>query len=561
MRAFLLGLRIRIKLLLAFGSLLILSVLLIFFSIQSISKIIYYKSINEQVDGLKLRLETMDLACKEFMYEGYKSQVFQEKQETSSIQLFDENYKACQLIFATIAASQTTEDRNKELMQSLPSGLDSLQRDFRILITQLKDRGFKDYGLEGELRTAIHKVENSNFDFDRIMMLMLRRHEKDFFLRKDLKYQDEFNHRFDRFREQAATLAQPELLSFMDNYRTAFNKVVEIEKQIGLSEEAGIRGRIKNYFTQFRPRIETLRRSVKEQNEAMITQTKWLLGIIFSFQIIAGIAMALFYADLLTKSIKEIRGGMLQLAEGIFPEKLHVLSTEEIGQTKIAFNQFIDRLKAATFFAEQLGAGKLNEKYDNQYANDILANSLITAQDKLRQAEEHQKKINWVNEGLARYNDIVTRSEAGGVNALGDALLKFLITYLQINQGAMYIIHHDSPHPYLQRISTYAYGKRKFVDDRIEAGTSLLWQCIKERNTIYLKEIPYDFVKITSGLGEATPRNVIIVPLRTRDEIIGVIEMASFQILESHQVEFIEKIAESCSSLVAERRIQPEVAL
>ena len=73
MKNFLLSLKIIIKLLAEFDSILFLSVLLIIFSVQSIQRIIQYKTINEEVDILKLRLESLDLACKEFMYEGYKS--------------------------------------------------------------------------------------------------------------------------------------------------------------------------------------------------------------------------------------------------------------------------------------------------------------------------------------------------------------------------------------------------------------------------------------------------------------------------------------------------------
>jgi HAMP domain-containing protein len=547
MRAFFLGLRIRIKLLFAFGSLLLLSVLLIFFSIRSINRIIKYKSINEQVDVLKLRLETLDLACKEFMYEGYKSKTFLEKQQAGSIETFNANFLDSKSIFQALKQSQQSD-------ANLEQGLDSLENDFRILVSLLQRRGFKDYGLEGELRSAIHSVENSSYEFDRVTMLMLRRHEKDFFLRKDLKYQDEFDKRFIAFRQQVESSHQTELLLLIDNYQASFTKVVKIEKQIGLNEDQGIRGRIKMYFEQIRPRIEILHLSVKQENETLITRTKWVLSVIFVFQIIIGIAMALFYSNLLTKSIKEIRRGMLQLADGVFPEKLRVLSTEEIGETKVAFNQFIDRLKAATYFAEQLGAGKLYEHYEDQYANDILAKSLITAQYKLRQAEEHQKKVNWFNEGLARFNDIA-RAQGDEVGALGNKILKFLISYLNINQGALYLICEDDYEKYLHRIATYAYGKRKFVDDKVELGKGQLWQCVQEGATIYLKEIPSDFVKITSGLGEATPRNVIIVPLKTRTDIIGVIELASFSILESHQIEFIEKIAESSAALLFDHKL------
>ena len=132
MRDFLLGLKIRIKLLAAFGSLLLLSVLLIALSVSSIHKIIHYKSINEKMDLLKLRLETLDLATKEFIYEGYKSASFLETKNTPSLQSFNENYTAAKVIITDV---QSTALKDHALLaQNLLSPLDSLQHDFNLLV-------------------------------------------------------------------------------------------------------------------------------------------------------------------------------------------------------------------------------------------------------------------------------------------------------------------------------------------------------------------------------------------------------------------------------------------
>ncbi|MBL0740181.1 GAF domain-containing protein [Chryseolinea lacunae] len=556
MKDFILGLRIRIKLLAAFGSLLLLSVLLIIFSVSSIDRIIYFKGINEKADLLKLQLETMDLALREFIYEGYKSKSFLEQQQSPVLDSFMENYAQAKIVitqFETLPAGAT--DRN--ISQTLIAPLDSLQQNFQQLVALLKTRGFKDYGLEGTLRKAIHNVENSGVDFDKSTMLMLRRHEKDFFLRKDLKYLDEFNQRFDIFSTQLTTSGGTALLPHLQHYKTEFNNVVAIEKQIGLTEDQGLRGRIKNYFTVIRPHIEAIRTQVKERNEAQIDSTQWILWIIFSVQIVVGIAMALVYANLLTRSIKEIRSGMQKLAAGIFPDKLHVLSTEEIGQTKMAFNQFIDRLRAATTFAERLGSGDLGMRYEDQYANDVLARSLVSAQEKLNHAEEHQRKINWMNEGMARFNDVL-KNEAEALETVGDRILKLMVDYLHTNQGALYILQGHDNDRHLERLSTYAYAKKKFTNDRVTPGTGLIGQCVLEGETIYLKDVPDDFIKITSGLGEATPRNIVLVPLQVRKRVMGVLELASFKMLLPHEVEFVERIAESIATLLLNKQTSSE---
>jgi signal transduction protein with GAF and PtsI domain len=169
-------------------------------------------------------------------------------------------------------------------------------------------------------------------------------------------------------------------------------------------------------------------------------------------------------------------------------------------------------------------------------------------QQKLRESEAIQSKINWNNVGAARFNEIL-KSDTTDIRILGDNVLKLLVGYLQANQAVFYVVNHEQQ--YLERIATYAYGKKKFVDDKINIHEGLAGQCIAEGETIYLKEIPRDYVKITSGLGEATPRNVLIVPLKTRDEINGVLEIASFKIFEEYEIRFIENMAESIASILS----------
>ncbi len=79
------------------------------------------------------------------------------------------------------------------------------------------------------------------------------------------------------------------------------------------------------------------------------------------------------------------------------------------------------------------------------------------------------------------------------------------------------------------------------------------FQCALENQTIILKQIPKEYVKITSGLGEATPKNVVIIPIKLKNEALGVIELASFTILEKFQVKFIEDISENIAFLISNK--------
>ncbi|NJO87739.1 MAG: GAF domain-containing protein [Chloroflexia bacterium] len=72
--------------------------------------------------------------------------------------------------------------------------------------------------------------------------------------------------------------------------------------------------------------------------------------------------------------------------------------------------------------------------------------------------------------------------------------------------------------------------------------------CFLEKESIFMTKLPDDYMEIRSGLGTASPNSLLVVPLRTENIVIGVIEIASFNVLQPHEKEFIEKVSENISS-------------
>jgi len=82
-------------------------------------------------------------------------------------------------------------------------------------------------------------------------------------------------------------------------------------------------------------------------------------------------------------------------------------------------------------------------------------------------------------------------------------------------------------------------------------GQGLIGQAVLEEATIHTDKIPNGYVYVTSGLGEATPSSLLIVPLKLSQKVYGAIEIASFSKFEHYQVAFVEKISESIAATIA----------
>lgn len=181
--------------------------------------------------------------------------------------------------------------------------------------------------------------------------------------------------------------------------------------------------------------------------------------------------------------------------------------------------------------------------------------------DSLKAMKEQENRQNWVVNGLAQLGEI--RKSHSNLEDYTYQIINALVKYLGANQAAFYILSLDEANPELELKAAYAYGKRKYTDGKVTvaAGTGLVGQCVMERELILMTDVPKDYVKITSGLGEATPRCITITPLVFREKVYGVIEIASFEAFMKHHIEFINKISESIAAELADVITQSNTAL
>ena len=199
-------------------------------------------------------------------------------------------------------------------------------------------------------------------------------------------------------------------------------------------------------------------------------------------------------------------------------------------------------------FASEITQGNLGVEYELN-EDDELGDSLYKMRNRLLESSKRDKQDKFTSTGLAEIGTIL-RDNASDLNELSQQVVSYIINYLKINQGGMFILQKDDGDPYLSLTACYAYGRKKYQERRIALGEGLVGQAALEQDTIYLTDVPADYVNITSGLGDAPPRSILIVPLQSNKEVIGVMEFAAFRSFEPYEIEFLEKLAESIAASV-----------
>lgn len=176
--------------------------------------------------------------------------------------------------------------------------------------------------------------------------------------------------------------------------------------------------------------------------------------------------------------------------------------------------------------------------------------------DNLRSVSEDDRRRHWATEGTAMFGELL-RQNSGSVKELTTTLLSKLIEYMHANQGGIFVVQEDDfgDEPYMALEACYAWDREKYIEQKVYRGEGLAGQAWLEKDTLYITDVPQEYITIVSGLGEANPTSILIVPLIVNEEVFGVVEMASFETYQPHEVEFMKKIAESIAATIATARI------
>jgi len=306
-----------------------------------------------------------------------------------------------------------------------------------------------------------------------------------------------------------------------------------------------------NYFTYYEPYELIVGATIDEaqllENSLNKARNTLFVGFVIAlFVYLIGIGVIVSYV---TRAINKIVEKLKIMTEGRRSEKMEVKANDEIGLMADSLNKLIDGFESYKNFAQNIGHGNLNADFKPLSNEDELGNSLLEMRDSLQRVAEKEQREKWLTEGYTQFAEILRRNN-DNIQTLALEIITNLVKKLGANQGGIFLLQdlnnlQENEEQYLEMVACYAYDRQKIVKKRVKVGEGLLGQSFQEADTLNIREIPENYMHITSGLGEANPSNILLVPLKTNDITLGVVELASFDIFDDTSVEFVEKVSES----------------
>lgn len=360
--------------------------------------------------------------------------------------------------------------------------------------------------------------------------------------------------RFERIQRNAESQITSQLASF-ESYEDGITKLLAEDVL-----ESQINPQLQSILDDLNNLAKAQTVVTAQSDQELIISTRNLRNItliLAGVTIVLGFVSALMLMRAITRPVNFLKNVVVKLGRGeLVEEKQTKFSNDEIGEMAQAMDNLVTGLKATTLFAGNIGKGNYDTDFKPLSDQDVLGNALINMRDNLSRVAEEDKKRNWATEGMAKFGEIL-RSNTNDLTKLADEIVMNLVKYLRGNQGAIYIMDDvgQDEEPTISMKACYAWDKKKFLNHKIHKGEGLAGQAWQEGDTIYLTEVPQNYIRITSGLGDANPTCILIVPLKLNEQIFGVVEIASFTEFRDFEIEFVEKIAESIASTISSVKV------
>jgi HAMP domain-containing protein/CheY-like chemotaxis protein/signal transduction histidine kinase len=166
----------------------------------------------------------------------------------------------------------------------------------------------------------------------------------------------------------------------------------------------------------------------------------------------------------------------------------------------------------------------------------------------LKDTTQRNEEQDWLKTNLARFTRMLQGQR--NLETVARMIMSDLTPLVNAHHGVFYVSENAGGETFLKLLSSYAYIQRKNISNRWRIAEGIVGQAAFEKKPIILSNVPSDYIKIASGLGEATPLNIAVLPVLFENNVMAVVELASFSRFSDIYITFLEQLMESMGVVI-----------
>lgn len=334
----------------------------------------------------------------------------------------------------------------------------------------------------------------------------------------------------------------------LDNYFKDYTRKL---LEIGITNDKGLLQKLNLRYSKIEYRLKDSIKIITEVKKYRNYKALILLIILIFIVIIYNFLSLAF----LIKREKRFKTSLSDFISEISLGKMPRFNKQEIPSEVL---WLIDRIETfakksvnANIALTNLSMGNLSFEIDKQAHFEqyyLLLVKLKNTLENLNQQVQDEKKIHsqliWIKNGIDKLTEVMRR-EYDNPLLHANEIINMLVDYLKIPVGAIYLYKEQEGKKFVEMASAFAYGKEKQLYKKIVFGEGIVGTAASERKTINVTNVPENYFNIVSGFGETKPKNIIASPIKLKDEIYGVIELASMTRFKDDEINFVEEVCKT----------------
>jgi signal transduction histidine kinase/DNA-binding response OmpR family regulator len=251
--------------------------------------------------------------------------------------------------------------------------------------------------------------------------------------------------------------------------------------------------------------------------------------------LLAGIIVSAVMMNI-TSKLNHLNESAVHIARGGTGVKLTPHANDVLGsltRSMIAIDAANVKLAKA---ADAIGSGDFSAPVVPRSEEDVLGNALVRMRNELQHYQAENEEKLWLHSGMEQVNESL-RGEKD-LNRLSQDILAAIADYTGAQAGLLFVRDSQT----LQHTASYAVLEEDAVPRQLAFGETLIGQAAQKRRIMQLANVPDKFIRIRTGMGDAAPAQVVLLPALYNDRTEGVLELAFLQAPTPTSIEFLTQL-------------------